>query len=159
MVEAGSPTVMAARLTHYTPMSLAGRWAWSGTNSGFVTTTVTLPPAASGQTIQLRWRAGTDESNGGGGWWVDTMSVTGYVCCASNNTAPVLPLQTNHTVNELAILTVTNSATDAESPPQVLSYSLQDAPTNAVLSTNGVITWMPSESQGPGTHAPDDGGH
>ena len=80
------------------------------------------------------------------------MSVMGYVCCASNNTAPILPLQTNRTVNELAILTVTNSATDAESPPQVLSYSLQDAPTNAVVSTSGVITWTPSESQGPGTY-------
>ena len=131
---------------------LTGRWAWSGTNSGFVTTTVTLPAAASGQMIQLRWRAGTDDGNGGGGWWVDTISVTGYVCCASNNTAPILPLQTNRTVNELAIFTVTNSATDAENPPQVLIYSLQVAPTNAVVSTNGVITWTPSEAEGPGTY-------
>ena len=134
---------------------LAGRWAWSGTNGGFATTTVSLPPASAGQTIQLRWRAGTDNGNGGPGWWVDSISITGAVCCA--NTAPVLPLQTNLTINELTTLTVTNTATDAEAPPEVLSYSLLIAPTsaptsgvtNALISTNGVITWTPTEAQGP----------
>jgi hypothetical protein len=129
---------------------LTNRWAWSGTNGGFVTTTVTLPPAAAGQTIQLRWRAGTDTSNAGGGWWVDTLSITGYVCCA--NTGPVLPVQTNRTINELTLLTVTNTATDAESPPEILSYALQVGPTNASISTNGIITWTPTEAQGPGAY-------
>ena len=132
---------------------LANRWAWSGTNGGFVTTTVALSPAASGQTVQLRWRAGTDASNGGGGWWVDTITISGYVCCANTNTAPVLPLQTSRTIGELTALTVTNTATDAESPPEVLSYSLQAGPSNAVISTTGVITWTPTEAQGPGAYA------
>ncbi|HUJ09991.1 MAG TPA: PKD domain-containing protein [Verrucomicrobiae bacterium] len=38
---------------------LAGRSAWSGDAGGFVTTTVNLPAAASGQNIQLRWRCAT----------------------------------------------------------------------------------------------------
>ena len=47
---------------------------------------VNLPAAASGQTIQLRWRCGSDNSNSGAGWYVDTVSITssGYVCCASS---------------------------------------------------------------------------
>ena len=65
--------------------SLAGRSAWSGNSGGFITTAVNLPPQAAGQTIQLRWRFGSDNSNGGMGWYVDTISVSGqtYACCGS----------------------------------------------------------------------------
>jgi len=35
---------------------LAGRQAWSGNSGGFLTTAVTLPAAAAGQNVQLRWR-------------------------------------------------------------------------------------------------------
>jgi len=38
---------------------LGGRAAWSGNSGGFATTTVNLPPAAAGQSVQLRWRGGT----------------------------------------------------------------------------------------------------
>lgn len=38
---------------------LAGRQGWSGNSGGFITTTVTLPAAAAGQNVQLRWRCGT----------------------------------------------------------------------------------------------------
>ena len=59
---------------------LAGRQAWSGisgpysTNS-YITTIVQLPAAAAGQTIQLKWRLGTDYDNyfPAVGWWVDTL--------------------------------------------------------------------------------------
>jgi hypothetical protein len=62
---------------------LAGRQGWSGNSSGFVTTVVTLPAAATGQNIQLRWRLGSDSSLAGTGWYVDTVSVSqiGYLCC------------------------------------------------------------------------------
>ena len=62
---------------------LAGRQAWSGNSSGFITTLVNLPAAASGQTIQLRWRCGSDNSVSGTGWYVDTVSVSNssYTCC------------------------------------------------------------------------------
>jgi hypothetical protein len=71
---------------------LAGRKAWSGfsgpysTNS-FITTIVQLPAAAAGQTIQLKWRLGTDLDNGADpsavGWWIDTLNVLdgAYTCC------------------------------------------------------------------------------
>ncbi|HVM59821.1 MAG TPA: DNA/RNA non-specific endonuclease [Verrucomicrobiae bacterium] len=38
---------------------LAGRQAWSGYPSGFVTSTVNLPAVTAGQNIQLRWRCAT----------------------------------------------------------------------------------------------------
>ena len=67
--------------------SLAGRSAWTGTNSSFITVTVNLPPAAAGQTVQFRWRSATDSSVSSAGWWVDTVAVVGSVCC----TGPVAP--------------------------------------------------------------------
>src|SRR5207237_311623 len=65
------------------------------------------------------------------------------------NAAPVLPSQANRTINELATLTVTNTATDSDIPANTLSYTLLTAPGGAVISAAGVITWTPSEAQGP----------
>ena len=78
------------------------------------------------------------------------------------NSAPVLPLQTNRSVMELAILVVTNTATDADNPANGLSYSLVDPPDGAGIDTNGVIAWTPTETQGTGAYtlttvATDDG--
>ncbi|MFM2083179.1 MAG: hypothetical protein RL380_1870, partial [Verrucomicrobiota bacterium] len=72
----------------------------------------------------------------------------------TNNTTaafnPTLPAQTNRTVNELVLLTVTNTATPAF-PTNTLTYTLVNPPAGALISTNGVITWTPSEIQGYGT--------
>jgi hypothetical protein len=64
---------------------LANRGAWSGSSSGFITTTVNLPAAAAGQLVRLRWRFCSDTEIGATGWYVDTISViAGYSCCAAN---------------------------------------------------------------------------
>jgi len=68
------------------------------------------------------------------------------------NSAPVLPTQTNRTINELTLLVVTNTATDSDIPVNTLTYQLVNPPAGATISTNGIITWTPSESQGPGTY-------
>jgi len=67
------------------------------------------------------------------------------------NSAPVLPVQINYTIAELTTLTVTNTASDLDIPSNHLSYSLI-GPTNATISTNGVITWTPTHSQAPSTN-------
>jgi hypothetical protein len=133
---------------------LAGRQAWSGTSSGFITTTVNLPATASGQTIQLRWRCGTDSANGRSGWLVDTVAISnsGCLCCVTGTNAPALPLQPNRTINELSTLTVTNTATDADLPGDALFYTLVNPPAGASIDANGVISWTPNETQGPGTN-------
>lgn len=58
-----------------------------------------------------------------------------------------LPAQPNFTVNELATLTVTNTAADTQIPGQTLTYSLLNAPAGAIINTNGVITWTPGQGQ------------
>ena len=58
----------------------------------------------------------------------------------------------NRTIPELSLLTVTNNATDADVPAQTLTYQLLNPPTNAVINAQGVITWTPSEAQGPSTN-------
>ena len=61
---------------------LPGRQAWSGSSGTYVTTIVNLPASVSGQTIRLRWRRGADQSRGGTGWRVDTISLhAGRTCC------------------------------------------------------------------------------
>ena len=67
------------------------------------------------------------------------------------NTPPVLPLQTTQTVNPLNPLVVTNTATDADLPPQTLTYSISSTVTGAnvpvIDAATGIITWTPDVSQ------------
>jgi hypothetical protein len=74
-----------ATISPYYQNPLAGRAAWSGNSGGFVTTIVSLPAGLAGQSIQLRWRFGSDNSTGATGWYVNTISLTqvGYSCCTS----------------------------------------------------------------------------
>src|SRR6185369_10048330 len=47
----------------------------------------------------------------------------------------------------------TATATDVESPPEVLTFSLVGAPAGASIDpSTGVFTWTPSEPQGPGVY-------
>jgi hypothetical protein len=55
-------------------------------------------------------------------------------------------------IPEQTLLSVTNRAVDVDLPPQTLTYTLLVAPTNAVINTNGVITWIPGVDQGPSTN-------
>ncbi len=67
------------------------------------------------------------------------------------NTAPVLSPVGNKTIHEGALLTFKVSATDADLPAQILTYSLGvGAPAGASINpTTGVFTWTPAETQGP----------
>ena len=57
-------------ISAYYQNPLAGRAAWTGNSGGFVTTSVALPTGLVGQSIQLRWRFGSDTSAGAtGGMW------------------------------------------------------------------------------------------
>jgi hypothetical protein len=67
---------------------------------------------------------------------------------ASNN-PPVLAAISNRTITAGVTLTITNVATDPDSPPEVLTFSLgPGAATNATINaTNGVFTWTPTQGQ------------
>jgi hypothetical protein len=133
---------------------ITGRLAWSGNSGGYITTTVNLPAFTSQQDIQLRWRCATDNGGNETGWRVDSITLSNSVClcCISGTNAPVLPVQTNRTINELATLTVTNTATDPD-PAETLFYALQNPPSGAIISGGGIITWTPSIAFGGTTNA------
>ena len=73
------------------------------------------------------------------------------VVVAEVNRAPALPEQAPRTIAELNQLVVTNTATDPDVPVNGLTYVLVEPPAGAAISTNGIITWTPSEIQGPAT--------
>ncbi len=73
------------------------------------------------------------------------------VAVAEVNRAPALPEQAPQTIAELNQLVVTNTATDPDVPLDGLTYVLVEPPAGAAISTNGIITWTPSETQGPAT--------
>ena len=69
------------------------------------------------------------------------------------NTAPVFATVPDQVVNELATLTVANEATDAELPVQALRYALVTGPAGMTVDAmTGVVSWTPSEAQGPGVY-------
>ncbi|HAM72380.1 MAG TPA: hypothetical protein DCM86_12120, partial [Verrucomicrobiales bacterium] len=75
------------------------------------------------------------------------------IIVTESNTPPSLTVATNQTLAELTTLTVTNTASDADLPAQSLTFALVSAPTGVALnSTNGVLTWTPTEAQGPSTN-------
>ncbi len=67
------------------------------------------------------------------------------------NQAPLLPVIATQTVNELTLLTVTNTATESNLH-STLGYVLVNPPAGMSIDANGVITWTPTEAQGPGTN-------
>ena len=107
----------------------------------------------------IRWTP--DESHGGTQQTITfkvhdsaggSTQVSFLVNVTEQNQNPVLTVQTSHTIAELQTLTFTASASDADAPAQALAYSLSNAPAGMTINTNtGVITWKPTEAQGPGS--------
>jgi hypothetical protein len=67
------------------------------------------------------------------------------------NVAPVLAAIAPQTVNELTLLTVTNTATEANIH-SVLGYTLLNPPAAMTIDANGIITWTPQQNQSPSTN-------
>ncbi|MFC1875320.1 Ig-like domain-containing protein [Chloroflexota bacterium] len=62
----------------------------------------------------------------------------------------------NQTIDEETELSFTATATDANDPPQTLTYSLVGAPAGASInSSTGEFSWTPTEAQGPGSYTFD----
>jgi hypothetical protein len=69
------------------------------------------------------------------------------------NTAPALPELATLTIDEGVPWSQAIIATDTDTPAQTLTYRLTAGPPGAVLDpTTGLLTWTPSESQGPSTN-------
>ena len=68
------------------------------------------------------------------------------------NVAPSLPTVSTQSVNELTLLTVPNTATNFNIHSSNTSYALINPPSGMVISTNGIITWTPAQTQSPSTN-------
>src|SRR5204862_7494314 len=69
------------------------------------------------------------------------------------NLAPVLSVPADQTIDEQTSLSVSASATDADLPANTLSFALVSAPLGMSINpASGVISWTPSEAQGPSTN-------
>jgi hypothetical protein len=82
---------------------------------------------------------------------------TGHTIAASfaidNNPPVIANVPAADTIPELSPYTFTATATDVESPPESLTFSLVGAPSGASIDpSTGVFTWTPSEPQGPGVY-------
>ena len=68
------------------------------------------------------------------------------------NVPPSLPVVSTQTVNELTLLTVPNTATNFNIHSTNTGYALVNPPAGMVISSAGVITWTPAQTQSPGTN-------
>ncbi len=69
------------------------------------------------------------------------------------NTPPVLTAIPNQTVYANTLLGFTASATDADQPPQTLTFTLgSGAPVGATITANGIFAWTPTAAQAPSTN-------
>ena len=71
------------------------------------------------------------------------------------NNAPVLGVIGDRTVDEQTLLTFTAAASDSDLPANILTFSLSGEPSGATITSDGVFTWTPSESQGPADYTFD----
>ncbi len=69
------------------------------------------------------------------------------------NDAPVLDAIGDKNVDEAKLLTFTVTASDSDLPANALAFSLgAGVPTGASISSGGVFTWTPDETQGPSVY-------
>jgi hypothetical protein len=83
------------------------------------------------------------------------LSVTNSFTVVVNevNLAPTVVVPGPQTMDEMALLSVSLSATDPDLPANGFVYRLVSAPDGMSLDTNsGALTWTPTESQGPATN-------
>jgi pectin methylesterase-like acyl-CoA thioesterase len=122
-------------------LPLAWQWRKNGTNLlGATNALFTIPNAQAGD-------AGT--------FSVIVSNLAGAIVSSNAtleihlvNTPPTLAALSNVTINAGVTFILTNTATDPEAPPQVLTFSLLQGPTNATLdAVTGVFTWRPSLAQ------------
>jgi hypothetical protein len=72
------------------------------------------------------------------------------------NSAPTIVSNADLYLNELTTLTLTNVASDSDLPANTLTFTLATAPTGMTINaTNGVLTWTPTEAQGPSINPVD----
>jgi hypothetical protein len=123
-------------------------------DGGNVSRTLTVSTTTAAPATTLTIQATAPSVSGGQGCNGATVSTTvGLTITAPANVAPVLTgvPSSPQSISELSLYTFDANATDADTPPQTLTFSLVGAPAGASIDpTTGVFSWTPTEAQGPG---------
>ena len=92
-------------------------------------------------------------TNPDGQYATSSFGILAVVSSSTSNGPPTLLPIADRTLDEQSLLSVTASASDPDGDP--LTFSLDaGAPAGAGIdATTGVLTWTPSEAQGPGSYA------
>ena len=116
---------------------IAGRRAWSGNSSGFITTVVNVPPI---QTFgKLRWRMASDTQGGNEGWRVDTENVS--YCfgqgtpCASPTFTPIPTATATVTATFTPSATPTATAASTSTPSSTATATATSTTTPSSTAT------------------------
>jgi glucuronoarabinoxylan endo-1,4-beta-xylanase len=110
-------------------------------------TTASVTPWITSGALSLSQQPQTGVTNYSFTYDVPAMSVVTFV--GIGNTPPVIGAVSNQTVSVGVTLSVTNTASDSDLPPQTLTFSPANAfPANATLnSSNGIFSWRPLVAQ------------
>ena len=128
------------RLLRGSGNSLAAYYSSDGANWIQVGTT-TMVSMRNSPLIGLAVSAHNNASNCVAGF--DTVTV---------NQAPVLAPISNQTITAGQTLNISNSATDADIPAQLLTFSASNAPSGSSINlSSGLFTWRPAIAQSPST--------
>ncbi|MBN8248261.1 MAG: hypothetical protein J0L84_12560 [Verrucomicrobia bacterium] len=101
-----------------------------------------LPGAAMVELV----RTGPQPSDGGS--WIEFDHVRLEVDPGGNE-APTLAPVANQTMAEQTLLRIQLDAEDPDDPPTPLTYRVVSGPEGLTVDATGLLTWTPSESQGP----------
>lgn len=128
------------RLLRGSGNSFAGYYSSDGVNWIQVGATTVIPMGSS-PLIGLAVSAHNNASNCVATF--DTVTV---------NQAPMLEPISNQTIIAGQTLTISNAASDADIPTQILAYSVSNAPAGSSINpSNGLFTWRPAIAQSPST--------
>ena len=79
---------------------------------------------------------------------------SGQVSATPTNHPPVIAAVSNQTILAGRTLVVTNSASDADAPPQLLTYTLSASPSGSAIDPkSGLFSWRPTITQSPSTQS------
>ena len=139
-------------------------------SSPYAAITYALVNAPAGMNISssglITWTPGLNQSSGTNiittvATSTDYVDLSNPVLSATNrftvivpeaNLPPRLPALSTFTVNELTLLTVTNTAAESSRHSTTIGYALINPPAGMTINTNGIISWTPAQTQSPGTN-------
>lgn len=111
-----------------------------------------LAPWITSSALSLVSQSSFPVTNNAFSYELPAMSVVTFVGQTSNN-PPSISGVADRTINAGLTLLITNTATDVDAPPQLLTFSLSQAPAGATVNpTNGIFTWRPSVAQANSTN-------